>query len=287
MHPSSQEIESPMPGHKRRKPVLAALSSFLVPGLGQLYNGQPRKALLLYFLSWSGYLLYSLSRLALSLSGLVGLLCLDLILLAVILVDAWRSARRRDQFEPRKYNRWYVYCLVIVVNMFVVRPVVKTFLLPRPIQPYMIPAASMLPTIEPGDRLVVHLNSYKEKRPGRGDIVVFSYPPDPSTDFIKRIIGLPGETIEIRDKKVLVNGREIDDPWGVHEDPSASPGDFETRDNFGPVEVPPGSYFVLGDNRTRSHDSRFWGFVEGSAIRGKALYIFWAGDKSRIGKQIR
>ncbi len=97
------------------------------------------------------------------------------------------------------------------------------------------------------------------------------------------MVGLPGEKIEIRDKKILINENYIQDPWGVNlkeEMPKKS-------DNFGPVSIPSGKYFVLGDNRDRSLDSRFWGFVDRSQIRGKALYIYWARDKSRIAVTLR
>ncbi len=161
------------------------------------------------------------------------------------------------------------------------------------VQAFKIPSGSMLPTLQIGDHLLVNKFlyglriPYTDKRilrirpPKRGDIVVFAYPVDDTKDFIKRIIGEPGDTVEIRDKKIFINGKPIEDPWGVHVDSLTLPEGFERRDNFGPVKVPPGSYFVMGDNRDRSYDSRFWGFVEDARIRGKAFIIYWSWDHER------
>ncbi len=161
------------------------------------------------------------------------------------------------------------------------------------VQAFKIPSGSMLPTLEIGDHLLVSKFLYgiripytgtrilRLRAPRRGDIVVFAYPVDDSKDFIKRVIGEPGDVVEVRDKKVYVNGREIDDPWGRHVDPMVLPEGYEKRDNFGPVKVPSGHYFVMGDNRDRSYDSRFWGFVADPRIRGKAFILYWSWDRER------
>jgi len=168
------------------------------------------------------------------------------------------------------------------------------------VQAFKIPSGSMLPTLQIGDHLLVAKFLYgvripytdtrvlRIRGPKRGDIVVFAYPVDDSKDFIKRVIGVPGDRVEVRDKKVFVNGDPIEDPWGVHVDRATLPGGFERRDNFGPVEVPPGQFFVMGDNRDRSYDSRFWGFVEDARIKGKAFVIYWSWDsenfRPRLGR---
>ncbi len=168
------------------------------------------------------------------------------------------------------------------------------------VQAFKIPSGSMLPTLEIGDHLLVNKFLYgiripytgvrvlRIRPPRRGDIVVFAYPVDDSKDFIKRIVGEPGDRLEVRNKRVFINGKPIRDPWGVHRDPLVLPEGFEKRDNFGPVTVPPGHYFVMGDNRDRSYDSRFWGFVEDPRIRGKAFIIYWSWDpekhRPRLGR---
>jgi signal peptidase I len=130
---------------------------------------------------------------------------------------------------------------------------------------------------------------YKFKNPVRGDIIVFLYPEDPRKVFIKRVIATEGEEIRIKDKQVFINGKAIDDPWGVYGERRGLfiPGPLRPRDNYGPKVVPPNSLFVLGDNRDNSQDSRYWGFVDLSAVKGKALYIYWAKNSSRIGTDIK
>ncbi|MFU8857739.1 MAG: signal peptidase I [Deferrisomatales bacterium] len=164
------------------------------------------------------------------------------------------------------------------------------------VQAFKIPSGSMLPTLQIGDHLLVSKFLYGVRipytstrvfplrAPERGDIVVFAYPVDDSKDFIKRILGVPGDLVEIRNKRVFINGEAIDDPWGVHVDPAVYPSGYEEgrRDNFGPVVVPPDHYFTIGDNRDRSYDSRFWGFVEGARIRGKAFVLYWSWDSERL-----
>jgi signal peptidase I len=116
----------------------------------------------------------------------------------------------------------------------------------------------------------------------RGDIVVFKYPEDPERDFIKRVIGLPGETLEVRDKRVYIDGRRLDEPY-VHylEPPTGSTEyqeitSFDLRERYGPVKVPVDKYFVMGDNRDNSQDSRYWGFLPREYVKGRALMIYWS-----------
>ncbi len=161
---------------------------------------------------------------------------------------------------------------------------------------YKIPSGSMLPTLQIGDQILVNKFIYGVKipwlmktvipvsEPKRGDIVVFVYPLDRSMDYVKRVIGVGGDTIEIRNKELLINGQRRADLQGKHTDPLILPGAMQPRDNFGPVRVPEGSYFMMGDNRDYSTDSRFWGFVEGKDVIGKAFVIFfsWDSQQNRI-----
>jgi signal peptidase I len=153
------------------------------------------------------------------------------------------------------------------------------------VQAFKIPSGSMLQTLQIGDHLLVNKFLYGVKlpftdtvvipvsNPEHGDVIVFEFPEDPSKDFIKRLIGVPGDTIEIRDKVVFRNGKKLEEPYARHTDSSimSSP-----RDNFGPITVAEDSYFVMGDNRDESYDSRFWGFVERGKIKGKAWLIYWS-----------
>jgi len=174
------------------------------------------------------------------------------------------------------------------------------------VQAYKIPSGSMIPTLLIGDYLLVNKLAYGirnpikndfiyfRKLPERQEIVVFTYPLNKKLDFIKRVIGLPGDTVEIVNKKVYVNGKLLKEPYVQFNDPEIYPKEVSPRDNYGPVKVPPGYIFVLGDNRDQSYDSRFWGFVPINYLKGKALIIYFSWDSknfrirfNRIGKLIQ
>jgi len=125
-------------------------------------------------------------------------------------------------------------------------------------------------------------------------VIVFIYPLEPDKDFIKRVIAVGGDTVKIVNKKLYINGVEVPDPHAVYKEDTILPADVQKRDNFGPVTVPKDKLFVLGDNRDRSLDSRFWGYVPLEDVRGKAFIIYWSWDRQettvrwlRIGHLIR
>ena len=169
---------------------------------------------------------------------------------------------------------------------------IRTFI----VQAFKIPSGSMKNTLLVGDHLLVNKFLYgthipftniilmKIRDPKRGDIIVFKYPEDESKDFIKRVIGTPGDVVQIIAKKVYVNGKPIPEPYTIYRDDQILPKSMDAKDNFGPIFVPPRKYFMMGDNRDRSHDSRFWGFVDESKIIGKAMVLYWSwdGDGSSI-----
>ncbi len=176
-------------------------------------------------------------------------------------------------------------------------------------QAFKIPSGSMVPTLTIGDHILVTKFLYNIKapfgdtilvrfsEPQRGDIIVFKYPEDESKDFIKRVVGIPGDRIEVRSKRVWINGELLPEPYVQHTDLNVLPHQVQPRDNLGPLTVPPDSYFVMGDNRDQSLDSRFWGFVKLPKIKGKAFLIYWSwngqGSLShwvrweRLGRTIR
>lgn len=148
----------------------------------------------------------------------------------------------------------------------------------------------MLPTLLIGDHLLVNKFIYGIRLPfigkvlipivdpSKGDVVVFKFPKDKSIDYIKRVIGTPGDTIEIKNKKVFVNGIAVDDPHAHLSSAEIFDGKQSPRDNFGPILVPEDRIFVMGDNRDNSYDSRFWGFVDQKDILGKAFILYWSWD---------
>jgi len=161
------------------------------------------------------------------------------------------------------------------------------------VQSFKIPSGSMEDTLVIGDCLLVNKFLYGIKmpfvdfrlpslrNPKQGDVIVFKYPEDRSKVFIKRLIGVPGDVILVRDKLVYVNGILYRNPHEVHKDPQVLPRALTLRDNFGPVQVPPNAYFVMGDNRDNSFDSRFWGFVGSADVVGLAVIKYWSWERNR------
>ncbi|MBI9088269.1 MAG: signal peptidase I [Desulfobacterium sp.] len=178
--------------------------------------------------------------------------------------------------------------IAVVLALFI-----RTFV----VQAFKIPSGSMKNTLLIGDHILVNKFIYGVKipftdgktllsisDPDRKDIVVFKYPEDPKKDFIKRVVGLAGDKIEIKNKQLFVNDAlQTSEEYAIHKDPRIIPVQFTVRDNFGPVTVPDHSLFVMGDNRDNSHDSRFWGFVDLKAVRGKAFIIYWSWNKEAFG----
>ena len=193
---------------------------------------------------------------------------------------SFRKSTAREYFES--------ICVAVVLALFV-----RTFV----VQAFKIPTGSMENNLLIGDHLLVNKFVFAPTLTGaedallpidpirRGDILVFKYPKDPERDFIKRVIGLPGETIELRDRKVHINGTPIDEPYVQFLFPfdstEAEPGVPNPRRSYGPVTVPPGYYFMMGDNRDNSEDSRYWGFMPRDYVKGKALFVYFSfGDGS-------
>jgi signal peptidase I len=190
----------------------------------------------------------------------------------------FRKSTLREYFES--------IVIAVILALFI-----RTFV----VQAFKIPTGSMEENLLIGDHLLVNKFFFGPTGSAierailpigavrRGDVVVFKYPEEPERDFIKRVIGLPGETFEVRAKKVHINGSPLDEPYAHYLQPGG-PSDFgettsaDLRENYGPVLVPPDQYFVMGDNRDNSQDSRYWGFLPRGYIKGKALMIYWSYD---------
>ncbi len=189
------------------------------------------------------------------------------------------SRLRKNKSVFREY--FEAICVAILLALFI-----RTFV----VQAFKIPSGSMLPTLLIGDHLLVNKFIYgirvpftgqiliPIKSPKQGDVVVFRFPKDRSIDYIKRVIGTPGDTIEIKDKKVFINGEPFNDPHAQFSSSAVLSTNASPRDNLGPIVVPEQRIFVMGDNRDNSYDSRFWGFVEQRDILGKAFILYWSWD---------
>ena len=155
---------------------------------------------------------------------------------------------------------------------------IRTFIM----APFRIPSGSMRPTLIEGDRILVNKFLYHFRLPKRGDIIVFRYPEDPKRPFIKRLVGLGGEDVEIRDGHIFVNGDQLDGDGLFGHNEYFNQGTYGAAHEV--IRVPEGSYFVLGDNSGSSHDSRFWGYVPRRLMIGRAMCIFWPFTRWRVLK---
>ncbi len=172
---------------------------------------------------------------------------------------------------PTFWAKVWEYAKSILIALFIAL-LIRTFI----VQAFRIPSGSMIPTLLVGDHILVNKFIYRFGDPKRLDVVVFKFPLDPKKDYIKRVIGLPGDRVEIINKVVYINGKPLKEPYVQHTDPHIIPRGVQPRDNYGPVVVPKGHYFVMGDNRDSSYDSRYWGFVARKAFIGKALIIYFS-----------
>jgi len=169
--------------------------------------------------------------------------------------------------------------IAIILALFI-----RTFV----VQAFKIPSGSMEPTLLVGDHILVNKFIYGIKipfirntlvpvsRPKRDDVIVFIYPVDKSKDFIKRVIGLPGDKIKIIGREIYINGKRFNDRHGLYSDKHKNQAGLLTKSHFGPVTVPDNHLFVMGDNRDHSYDSRFWGFVPLKSVKGEAFIIYWS-----------
>lgn len=182
-----------------------------------------------------------------------------------------------------------------IITALILALLIRTFI----IQAFKIPSGSMKPTLLVGDHILVNKFIYGTKipfsdkrillfkKPEKGDIIVFKYPEDPARDFIKRVIAVEGDVIESKNKSIYVNGKQTVETYTQHTDDSMRPMGIEPRDNFGPAIVPKDKFFVMGDNRDQSYDSRYWGYVDAKDIKGKALILYWSWDSENTGVRFK
>ena len=188
-------------------------------------------------------------------------------------------------FQKSTVREYFESIVVAVILALFVR----TFVF----QAFKIPTGSMKPNLLVGDHLLVNKFVFAPAASAierallpmraieRGDVVVFKFPEEPDRDFIKRVIGLPGDTLELKNQTVHINGMPLIEPYAHYLFPATDAGQadsFDLRRKYGPVTVPDGHYFMMGDNRDDSQDSRFWGFLPASYVKGRALFIYWSFD---------
>ena len=263
--------------------------NFLLPGLGYLYCGRPILGVVWFVVIMS--ILYGLMQILIfgnlgAWNLLLPIIIYVLIVLSMLL-HTYRLARSiSDDYQLRFYNRWYLYLII-----FVLVAIVSTLPLPglMDYKTFKIPTSGMADALMAGDYLIADITAYVNTGPVTGDVVILLSPADNKTKYIERCVGVPGDTIEIIDKAVYINGKLMADPPTVkHVDPDTQPrrDGMNSRDNFGPLVITADKYFVMGDNRDNSYDSRFIGTIPHQNILGKALRIYYSADFSRIGTVI-
>lgn len=272
----------------RRQPVIAVILSLILPGLGHVYCGRPLRGLLFFCGLWAVLCAIALTGLINSLAWLVAIVGIAAAIQIIVAADAGLTADRVKEIPLRWYNRWYVYLAVVLCFNVIIGPGLLLTLQHRVagLRTFKTPGSSMSPTLVSGDHFLARTGRPANGSVGRGELIVFPFPEDRTKTFVKRVIGLPGDRVYIKDKKVFINDRPLEDPWGIYEDSKIFPAKVMPRDNFGPLTVPANSVFVLGDNRDHSLDSRFWGCVNVKDIQAKPLFIYWSSDRSRINKRL-
>jgi len=289
---------------KPRNGFIAFILSLLFPGLGQVYNGQPKKAILFFSLILLIPILFGLSRVVTSFEGLLLLLVIQIAFSLYIIIDAVYNAMRQKEYVLKSYNTWY-YHLLIAIGMFAIMMVydigavlgVQTFKLPNP---------SNMPTFQVGDLVIADMRAYQNNKPDYGDIIVYSRPDGQIYTF--RVVGLPNDTVDLIDNIVSVNGKPgkatfvkeaVNNGLSILEYEEELPNGHKhliyknkhpydsTKTNIKNIIVPPDSYYLLGDNRDIAADSRYEGFVGEYRIKGRIVYSYMGQTPDRINIDFR
>jgi signal peptidase I len=302
----------------RRKPLTAVVLSLIMPGLGHVYCGRIVKGLILAFLS-SIFIPIIFGTLSVSHSSvrivvIIASLFASLVVELIAIIDSWYTARHTtDSYTLKDYNRWYVYVLLILMSTGSSTQIafnVKSSV----IEAFRVPVASNYPTIVPNDRFLANKLAYKTTDPKRGDLIVFINPENRRQNYIKRIVAVAGDTVEIIDNEVYVNEQQLERQklpqsvldnikvkvhgkslegdvfYEINGDAKykiflAKPPHDQASHNFSKITVPPHHCFVLGDNRNLTRDSRHVGPVPLGTIKGRADYLYFpAKDWSRFGR---
>jgi signal peptidase I len=222
------------------------------------------------------------------------------ILIALIIHAWWQASRVPRPYVLQRYNKWYLYCLLVLIAVGVVSPVAKWVLQDKLLEAFRIPSGSMQPTILLGDFLFVDKRRSTHEHIPRGTIVVHLSTEDQGLRVMKRVLGLPGDTIQMTAGALYIDGRPLDEdyvqfsPGGSEDDPamkakmrewqvasyigSNSESYAPNLQDWGPLVVPQDSFFVLGDNRDHAYDSRYWGFLPADHVVGQPLVVYWSYD---------
>ncbi|MFH2137675.1 MAG: signal peptidase I [Candidatus Omnitrophota bacterium] len=276
---------------KPKEPLLALLLACLFPGLGQVYAGQTKRGIkffcLLVVLPLIPilYLLHPQTGIPAVLGyAFLAMLGFLVILSFVVLVDAYKCAKSFNRHRnikittSRSKKFWLIIYIIFFLFVFNPSSLVGLYVKTSVIQAFKIPVGSMMPTLIAGDRIICNKLAYKKSAPKRGDVIIFKFPENPKIVFIKRLVGFPGETLEIRSGQIIINGKTLKEPKAITQTFYHNRGEYGQEEQA--ITIPEDSYFCLGDNSYNSRDSRYWGFVPKKNLIGKAYKIYWPFDRS-------
>lgn len=281
-------------GNRPRSPWIAVLLTIFAIGLGHVYNGDKRKGIALFIGFISLYLFTKLVAIFFGpIGGAISLIATFAYTIYCIVTAAQGAMAHKFSYSEQQFNRWQYYLRYWFVTTVVILSTVQIATRIYILQMSKIPSGAMRETIQIGDHIFIDKLIYTLREAKRGDVVVFPFPENPSKNFLSRVIGLGGEILEIKDKRLIINGKALSEPYATHIDNYIISKNQQPRDNLGPLKIPQDAVFVMGDNRDQSYDSRFWGPVKKTSLKGKARWIYWSWDKEmydvrwdRIGKKI-
>jgi len=284
---------------KPKEPLLAVMLTFVFLGLGQIYSGRKKRGFLFMLIAWAPlallfpfiYYIKDPDTTFNSISVIAGLFLsgIYVVFTIFVIVDSYLSVKKFNTTHNLERSLgWRKRCILILGILFfwfllnpseIIAGSLANIMRGNFVMAYKIPSESMAPTLNKGDKLFVDKAVYRKSDPQRGDVVVFLFPEDKSKDFIKRVVGLPGETVEIKKSDVYINGSKL------KHHPFISNNKYYNEEPYGvygePVKVPDGHYYVLGDNSSMTRDSRYWGFVPREDITGKAIKVWYPLDQQR------
>ncbi len=271
---------------KALKPWVAAILSFLLPGLGFLYCGKTRTSILIYLclllvgnVSFAMIIFCDFKPFNIIIPAI-----LSLMFYITVIVLSFKKAKAIKKViisnQHLIYHKWFFYIFLIIFFGYAALVAVPIW---SRYEAFKIPSTGMEDTLLVGDLLFADMYAYDDGLPNVNDVVVFIWPGNQQTIYLKRCVAIAGQTVELRDKILYVDGKIFPEKPMVKYTSAA--GD-DVRTNFGPFIVPDDNFFAIGDNRDNSYDSRYWGAVHKDYIMGKAVRIYWSPDFDRIGLKI-